>query len=311
MIWRSLLTALVACVVAACSGAAVTSPPTGSSGPPPFTTPPLPPGLSPLLESMLLGLGGYINSVQADLRANAPNNPGLSSYYQAKLAMLASPTLIQDMVNAQRWVEGQGATSRGAVPIAAVFPLENMRVECTDTVRASERYLAILVDYFDEAFPTGALKVWYGFKIGMAGGGGAMYLEDRGTYDQRRSGSSTNFAQTLTHELAHSYIGNEALTQFLELHVYNTDLGLGPDPTTWVQTRGWTPTQSSSFGVTYVLDIAHRVGPDVMRRAFRAIRPLRPAYGQPVSAAVIAAFLAEVPAEHRAYVQERLGQILA
>lgn len=311
MIRRPLLAALMACVVAACSGPAPTTPPTGSSGPAPFTTPPLPPGLSPLLESMLLGLGGYLTGVRSDLQANAPYNPGLSAYYQSKISMLSSPTLIQDVVNGRRWVEGQGATSRGAVPIASVFPLENMRAEATETIGASARYLAILVDYFNEAFPTGALKVWYGFTIGMSGGNGAMYLEDRGTYDQRRSGSGTLFAQSVAHELAHSYIGNEALTQFLELHVYNTDLGLGPDPATWVQTRGWTPTQPSSFGATYVLDVAHRVGPDVMRRAFLAVRPLRPAYGQPLSQAVIAAFLAEVPAEHRAYVQERLARILA
>lgn len=311
MTGRSLMVGGLALAVMACSGPTATTPRTDTPVVAPFTTPPLPAGLSPLLESMLLGLGGYLTSVRADLQASAPNNPSLSAYYQAKLSMLSSPTLIQDVVNGRRWVEGQASTSRGAVPIAAVFPLESMRVESTETVRASERYLSILVDYFEEAFPTGTLKIWYGFKIGMSGGGGAMYLEDRGTYDQRRTGSGTIFAQTLAHELAHSYIGNEALTQFLELHVYNTDLGLGTDPTTWAQTRGWSPTQATSFGVTYALDIYHRVGPDVMRRAFRAVRPLRPAYGQPLTQAVIAAFLAEVPAEHRAYVQERLAQILA
>jgi hypothetical protein len=53
------------------------------------------------------------------------------------------------------------------------------------------------------------------------------------------------------------------------------------------------------------------VGPDVMQHAYRAIRPLRPAYGQPLSQPVLDAFVAQVPDALRAAVRAKLGQIIA
>jgi hypothetical protein len=59
------------------------------------------------------------------------------------------------------------------------------------------------------------------------------------------------------------------------------------------------------------MDIYVVVGHDAMQRAYRAVAPLRPAYGRPLTDAVIAAFVAQVPEEHRAFVEERLRTIIA
>lgn len=310
---RSLLTLLVLTAVA-CAPAA-TAPPMNQTAPlqtlPKPVTPPLPPAVSPLVTSMLTGLADYMVSVYAENRDLIPNNPGLATWIRAKMAMLESPTLINDIFSGRRWIDGEAPTAPGGpTPIAAVFALESMREECADVVRIVERHLPVLAEFFDERFPTGAMKIWYGFKTG-ATGGGAMYLVDRGTQDQFRLPSSLSYEAMLAHEAAHSYIGNEALTQFLEVYTYNVARGAGVDHHGWTELRGWTPDTPSVFGVTYVLDVYHRVGFDVMRRGFRAIRPLRPGYGMPLSPFVIAAFLNEVPEEHRAFVQERLSRIIA
>jgi hypothetical protein len=138
-----------------------------------------------------------------------------------------------------------------------------------------------------------------------------MNLVDRTTDEAVRKPGGLPYEVALAHEAGHSYISNEALTQFLEVYTYNVSRGAGVDPLTWTETRGWTPETPSTFGVTYPLDIYHRVGFDVMRRAYRAIQPLSPPYGQPLSSAVIAAFLAEVPAEHREFVEAKLRLIIA
>jgi hypothetical protein len=46
-----------------------------------------------------------------------------------------------------------------------------------------------------------------------------------------------------------------------------------------------------------------------MRDAYRAVYPLRPPYGSPLSQPVIQAFLTAVPSEHQATVTARLGAI--
>lgn len=312
---RVVLALLMVGAFAGCGGGTATAPSSGTSGLPatlaPIATPPLPAGISVSVRGMLQTVATYIVSAYAEMQTNRPNNQHLEAQYRAKLTMLAEPSLINQIFNGRQWVEANAATTRGAVPVAALFPAASMRTEATDAVRLAETFLPVLVEFFDESFPTGELEVWYGFKIGASGGGGAIYLEDRTTYEARSTATMLKYDLMVAHEIAHTYIGNEALTQFLELFTVNVTRGLGVDPLAWTDTRGWTPTQPSSFGATYVMDIYHRVGFDVTRRAYRAIRPLRPAYGQPLAAAVIAAFLAEVPAAHREFVEGKLRQILA
>jgi hypothetical protein len=240
-----------------------------------------------------------------------PRNRDKTAFYEQKLEMLATPGLINQIVDDRRWVEGSAVTTRGVTPIGGVFPLEWMRGECADAVRVLEESLPFLVEFMGQAFPTGRLEVWYGFKLGASGGSGLITTVDRTTALAANPEPSLSYEAVLAHEASHSYIRNEALNQFLELFVYNMRLGLGPDPLNWTATRGWSPTTASPFGVNGVMDIYHVVGLDPIRRAYRAVAPLNPDYGRPLTNAVIAAFVAEMPEEHRAFAEERLRTIIA
>ena len=279
------------------------SPPTSPARLPPFTTPPLPGGLSATMTAMLGKLAEYIVAVYAENLALLPRNPQFASQIQAKLSMLSNPgQLIREIFDERRWVEGSApAPIGGATPIGAVFPLESMRAECGDAVRTLEAVL-----------PAPALQLWYGFKVGGTGGGGAIYMVDRTTQATFPAPAfPISYEATLAHEAAHSYISNEALTQFLEVYVHNVMRGRGVNPDNWDFTRGWSPVSPSPFGVSVVLDVYGLVGHEVMQRAYRAIRPLRPAYGQPLTAAVLDAFVAQVPEAQRATVRAKLATIIA
>ena len=277
---------------------------------PPIETPPLPQDVSPTISSMLGQLAARIAFSYQENLDLIPRNRQLTALLEQKLAMLATPGLINQIVDDRRWVEGRAMTVHGVLPIGAVFPLEPMRGECADAVGVLEASLPFLVEFMGEPFPSAGLEVWYGFKLGASGGGGRISIVDRTTSNAYTTGSHP-YEATLAHEAAHSYMSNEALNQFLELYAYNMRLGLGTDPLEWQYTRGWNQTTPSPFGVNGVMDIYHAVGLDPIRRAYRAIAPLRPAYGRPLTDAAIAAFVAELPEEHRAFAEERLRTIIA
>lgn len=300
-------------LLAACGVPSPTEP-TPSDDPfgglPPLETPPIPQDASPAISSMLGRVAAKIIFSYHENQQLRARNPSRAAFYDEKLAMLATPGLIDQIFDDRRWVEGAAATVHGVTPIGAIFPLEAMRGECADAVLVLEQSLPILAEFMGEPFPTAWLELWYGFTMGSSGGAGRMTMTDR-TMSEAYNGPSSSYEATLAHEAAHSYISNEALTQFLELYVYNMRLGLGTDALNWELTRGWSPTTPSPFGVNGVMDIYVVVGHDAMQRAYRAIAPLRPAYGRPLTDAVIAAFLAQVPDEHRAFVEERLRTIIA
>jgi hypothetical protein len=300
-------------LLAAC-GAPTPTEPTPSDDPfgglPPIETPPIPQDVSPAISSMLERLAAKIVFSYHENQQLRARNPSHAAFYDQKLAMLTTPGLIDQIFDHRRWVEGEAASVHGVTPIGAVFPLESMRGECAHAVLVLEQSLPILAEFMGEPFPSTWLELWYGFTMGSGGGSGRINLTDRTTWAVANPGSIP-YEAIIAHEAAHSYMSNEALTQFLELYVYNTRLGLGTDPLNWERTRGWSPTTPSPFGVNGVMDIYVVVGHDAMQRAYRAIAPLRPAYGRPLTDAVIAAFVAQVPEEHRAFVEERLRTIIA
>ncbi len=61
--------------------------------------------------------------------------------------------------------------------------------------------------------------------------------------------------------------------------------------------------------VAAMLDIYQLIGYEAMARAYRAIEPLRPPYGSPLSAQVIAAFVEQVSPAHRSQVTEKLRRV--
>jgi hypothetical protein len=259
---------------------------------------------------MLQGLSAYITQALQANQDLLPRNPQSASQLQAKIAMLQNPSLAADIINGRRWAEGQATSmSSRLIPIVTVFPLDNMRNEAGDAVRTLEPVLPLLEGVFDTPFPTPQIRVWYGFVIGNTGGGGVIYSEDRTTYEARTGPSRLPYDAILCHELGHSYIGNESLTQFLELYAYNVIRTGSTDPQRWIFTRGWVPGLATNQDVLAVLDVYQAIGHDAMLRAYRAIYPLRPPYGQTLSQAVIQAFVAQVPDALQAQVAEKLRKV--
>ena len=301
--------------IAACGGSSNPTSPTPAQSPTvptptPTPLPPIPGGLTPALTAMLQGLSAYISAALAENQELLPRNPQSTTQLQAKIAMLQNPSLAADIINGRRWAEGQVTSmSSRVIPIVTVFPLETMRSEATQAVRTLEPVLPLLEGFFNTPFPTSAVRVWYGFKIGNTGGGGVIYSEDRTTYEGRTGPSRLPYDAILGHELGHSYIGNEALNQFLELYTYNVVRTGSTVPSAWTFVRDWTPGLSTNQNVAAVLDVYQLIGHDAMARAYRAIHPLGPPYGSPLSPAVIQAFVAQVPLSQQSQVAEKLARI--
>jgi hypothetical protein len=254
---------------------------------------------------MLDGLSAYIASALAENQALLPSNPGSAIYIQAKIDMLRDPGLAAAIRGDRRWAES--ATSR--IPIACVFPLEAMRSEANLAVRTLEPVLPLLEEFFAKPFPSSAVRVWYGFKIGNTGGGGSIFSEDRATYETRTGPNRLPFDAILAHELGHSYIGSEGLNQFLELYAYNVIRTGSRAPSAWTFTRNWVPGLAANQDVAAVLDVYQLIGYDATARGYRAIQPSYPPYGSPLSATVIQAFVDQAPPEFRSQVTDKLRRV--
>lgn len=268
----------------------------------------VPVGLSPLLTSMYQQLPTVIASSLADLQRDLPNNQHIASYISAKIAMLQRPTLAVEIADGRMFAEVT-SINEGSIAIATLFPEERMRAEAMQTLTVLQQSLPILERFLDTSFPTASIRVWYGFKVGNSGGGGTISSEDRTSYDERTPVSRLPFESILCHELAHSYIGNEILTQFLELYTYNRLHGSTPDLTTWSFTRGYAGPSDANRDVALVLDVYQLLGHDAMARAYKAAYALRPPYGSPLSPAVRQAFVDQAPEELKALVETKLSRI--
>lgn len=301
---RSLLTACALVLALTGCGGSSPSAPTPAPTPTPATTPPAG-SLSATVTTMLDALPAHITSVLAENQDLLPRNPQSASYIQAKIAMLQDPNLATAIRNDRRWAES--ASSR--IPIACVFPLESMRSEANLAVTTLEPVLPLLEEFFAKSFPTPAVRVWYGFKIGNTGGGGAIYSEDRTTYETRTGPNRLPFDAILSHELGHSYIGNESLDQFLELYTYNVIRTASRVPSAWTFVRNWVPGLATNQDVAAMLDVYQLIGDDAMVRAYRAIQPLNPPYGSPLSSTVIQTFVDQVLPEHRSQVTDKLRRV--
>jgi hypothetical protein len=132
-------------------------------------------------------------------------------------------------------------------------------------------------------------------------------MEDRASWAAR--GVTLPYDAVIAHELAHSYVGNEALTQFLELYAHNVRVTGSTDIANWTAKRGYTGPQASNTGLRALLDIYVIVGPAVMSQAYKAILPLNPGYGVELSAAVQQAFVNAVPADQRSAVAAKLAMV--
>ena len=257
-------------------------------------------------SAMLGTLGWYLPWARATLAGNLPRNPGIAQHIEAKMALLATPGLGSDIVSEKRVVEGEVLTATRAIPLAAMFPVEAMRADAQQSITVMQETVPIL-EQFLVPFPTARVRLWHGFIIGNSGGGGGLNMEDRASWAAR--GVTLPYDAVIAHELAHSYVGNEALTQFLELYAHNVRVTGSTDIANWTAKRGYTGPQASNTGLRALLDIYVLVGPAVMSQAYKAILPLNPGYGVELSAAVQQAFVNAVPADQRSAVAAKLAMV--
>ncbi len=267
----------------------------------------------PEAAAPMLGMvGDHIRTALANLDGDLPRNPHIASYIEGRIATLRTPGLGGDVIEGRRFVEGSVTSRAGRrAPITAVFPVEAMRADAARAVRYAESAVPVLEEFLDAPFPTPAVRIWYGFRIGNSGGGGTINAEDRATYEARTPETRLPYDAMIVHELGHSFVGSASLTQFLELYGYNVLRTGSPELATWTYTRGYVPGRDANEGVHALLDVYGLIGRDAMARAYRAVLPLRPPYGQPLSAAAQQAFVDAAPADAKAQVAAKVARIQA
>lgn len=295
-------------LAAACGGSSGGGTPTT----PAPTAPTIPSGVSPLVTSMFQQLPTYIQSTLADNQASLPRNPQNAAYINAKIALLQRPTLAGDISAGRLFVESSvTSTDRRQIAMAAIFPEEPYRAEAAAALEVMARSLPHLERFMDTPFPTATLRLWYGFKVGNSGGNGLLDMEDRTSYESRTAAGRLPYDAILAHEIAHTYIGNEAMTQLLELYAFNRSLGSSPDLATWTFTRGYTGPSEANESSALLLDVYGLIGHDAMSRAYKAAYPLRPPYGQPLPSAVIDVFVHEAAQPVKEQVRAKLSRVVA
>lgn len=261
---------------------------------------------------MLLLLESQLVAAAAKLAELLPLNPQSAPQAEAKLAVLRTPGIGGDILEGRRYAEGSVTSRSGSVlPVTAVFPLEGMRVEAGASVRLIESAVPVLEEYLATPFPAPHLRLWHGFVIGSSGGGGTLHMEDRATYESRTTGARLPYDAIVVHEISHSYFGSESLTQFLELYAYNVLRTGAADPAAWGYTRDYVPGREANEGVHALLDVHRLIGPEAMARALRDIVPLRPPYGQPLSAQARQVFVDAAPEAAKAAVAAKVAKVQA
>lgn len=256
-------------------------------------------------------LNDYLFNTLASEVRSLPLNPNSTSFIQAKIDLLRTPGLGSDILEQGRYAHGSIVTHAGeTVPLVAVFPVEGMRSEALQYMDLVKAGVPVLEEFFDLSFPAqNSVRMWYGFKTGLSGGGGTINVEDRTAYDARTQGRFLPYESGIIHELGHSYVGSESLTQFLEVYGHNVLRTGSRDLAQWTFTRSWTPGRAENEGVHALLDVYQMIGPDAMAAAFRAVVPLRPPYGQPLSAAAQQVFVDAAPVAVKQQVAAKMARI--
>lgn len=309
-VWLARLAPVVlTCSALGCGSSSVNpAAPTPAATPQPLVVPELG---NRVLEQMLSDLPAHI---AASLRSNQQSlyaNPGAVAARQAKIALLQRPTIAHEIV-AGRWFDARNTPSmKGTVMMATVFLQEGMRTEATTALEQLGAALPVLEAFIRTAFPHEALRVWYGFAVGSQGGGGTILAEDRRSYESRTEPSRPAPEAILFHELAHSYIRHEGLTQFLELYVINVLATNSQDPAVWTHARhdvGSPPASTASSDA--LLEIYRLIGPDAMSRAYGTLQELNVPYGAALPTEGKQALIAEAPPELRHRVTELTERIV-
>jgi hypothetical protein len=307
-----LVTAL-ACI-SACAGGSHSPAPVAPSPLPGTSEPTADPATQAVVAGMLAELPDRIAGFLAQELADLPRNPQNATWLQAKIAMLQDPTLAARITAGKFYETGRVASSKGIqVPIVAIFPAEEMRSAASEAVPRTALSLTALEGFIGVPFPPASIRIWYGFAVGASGGSGVITSEDRATFEARRAARPFpgEYFALFDHELAHTWIGHESLTGFLELYAFNTIETGSHDPSTWWYAKTLTPYVPFKNNVAHLalLDVYRLVGRDAMARAYRAIYLLAPPYGTMLSAECKQAFIDEAPADEKARVATILERV--
>lgn len=249
------------------------------------------------LQLFLHQLPSWIDSSIEYNQDLLPRNPHLASQIEAKIELLSTPGLEASIMNEALFEEDETTTLDGrSIPVAIVFPADTMRWGAQRDFERLPPTITTLESFIGVPWPHNYVREWYGFRMGHSGGGGSLYMEDRGTYADR----GVPHDVIVSHELGHSYIGHEGLTQFLEVYGYNvvetgtTDLSMW----TWTRSIGgasYIPFAPGNEGAWALMDIYQLIGPATMGRAYAQIHTIGAPYGVPLSEAARNAFIDEAP----------------
>jgi hypothetical protein len=295
---------VLALVASACGGGRSTTAPDTITSPNPIST-------SGTLQSLVTGLSGYIQQELQNLQSLLPKNPQSATQIQAKISLLQQPALAANITAGAWWVDTTFTTTAGkSLGAVTVFPLASLRTEAQQELTIATRTVPILEAFFDQPFPSPSIRMWYGFTIGNSSSNGLLYMEDRTTYDSRTGPNRfLPYDSIVSHEIGHSYIGNESVNQFLELYSANIIAGGTASLDTWTFTRGWTPNLASNTGIAAILDIYRLVGLENMRRGYQALYAQHPPYGQALSASAQQAFVDRMPLDLQPAVAAKLAKV--
>lgn len=308
----ALATAL-ACLTA-CSGDSGPPAPAAPSSQLSTSEPNADPATQAVVAGMLAELAPRIAGFLAQQQADLPRNPQNATWMQAKIAMLQDPMLAARITSGQYFETGRVGSSKGnQIPIVAIFPAEEMRGAASEAVSRTALSLIALEGFLGVPFPPDSIRIWYGFAVGATGGAGVITSEDRATFEARRASHPfpVEYFALFDHELAHTWIGHESLTGFLELYAFNTIETGSHDPSAWWYAKTLTAYVPFDDNVAHLalLDVYRLVGRDPMAKAYRTIHLLAPPYGTQLSAECKQAFIDEAPDEQKAKVAAILGRV--
>ena len=254
-----------------------------------------------IIDSMYSQLPAQITRAISIAEQGLPRNPRNKKFFEELLELLRSPTL-EDVIRNGNYVEATVVESVDGrrLPIVSMFPRAAAR---EDAIRANgyvQLGLPLLEEFLQIRFPYSSIRDWYGFYIGNSGGSGTIWSSDQSKYEERRGPVVLGylpFEAIIYHEVSHSYFGNESLTTFLELYLYNRIYTNSLAVESWVFTSGYEPFLNWNAHIHGLLDIYQLIGHDAMARAYQALYPLRPPYGIPLSEAGKQVIVNEAPPE--------------
>jgi hypothetical protein len=135
------------------------------------------------INTAIIQLKNVIANFLKNLKADAPRNPGLTTQYNAKIALLENPALYDNIVNSKHFLIDFAISSNAKrIPIVATFPLPELRDEAWYALQLVKLSLAVLEDFYAVPYAQVRIDVWYGFAVGSSGGwcpqsGGQNYLQ--------------------------------------------------------------------------------------------------------------------------------------